>query len=414
MSSGDHRSVLLRRKWVILGVSLLGFIAAGVTYAVWPVPYVSVAEMYIGGVTDAPTPDTAVRETPPLNDQGEAVLNSELRIVRSFDLARQVAEVIGPAKILGDNNAATNAADLDRAAWLIHQNLRAEAPKDTRIISLSFSHRVPDVVKPVLELLITNYIIKHWEIHQRGEIFDNYLHMQTDVRKMRMKIAADQLAKVKSDAGVVDLGEEMKAFSAQEGLIRQETYQAMAELDEALAQADQLRKLLPQDRAPAAPTNAAPEAPGPMAAAAGTASRTSSPLPTFDLAGAYNTELAKIAGYQAKIKRLTNELAMIKDRGTNLVQLQVAVHEVERDMAMDEAELNQIETITDKATMDLELGPNRVSHISISQDPTPPARDLQALTTLTIIIAASGVVLGLVLAFLLGNGGRERRPAAAL
>ena len=36
---------LFRRKWVILSLSLLGFIAAGVVYALWPVTYQSIAEI---------------------------------------------------------------------------------------------------------------------------------------------------------------------------------------------------------------------------------------------------------------------------------------------------------------------------------------------------------------------------------
>jgi Mrp family chromosome partitioning ATPase/uncharacterized protein involved in exopolysaccharide biosynthesis len=476
LSLGDIYYILFRRKWVILSVSLLGFIAAGVTYVEWRPNYQSVAQLYIGYDPDAQIPDTASPDLHPMiADRGATILGSELVIVQSFDLARSVAESIGPAKILG-NTAGTNAADVDRAAGMIERNLLADVPKTTQIISLSFSHSNPEVVKPVLDLLITNYINKHADIHQRTALFDPYLHAQTDLRKMRLKATADQLAKAKSDGGVVDMAEEMRAFTSQEAAIKQENYMALAELDEALGRAEQLRSMIPPARSQAASTNAEPAAstdagvpkvlpPSPaeqdaytkarqrladlqakesklesmyttsnsqvkanlldieaaeaqkkaleeatpglvLAATVGTESKavSASGAPTapsgLDPAAAYNDELTRIAGLSKKIARQTNVLELIRNRGASLVQMQANIHELERNMAIDEQELAQIERTTDEATMKDELGPNRISNISVTEQPTPPAREMKSFNKVIAGIAGGGVALGLGLAFL--------------
>ena len=44
LNLGDVYYIVFRRKWLILGFSLLGFVAAAVIHARWPVKYVSVAE----------------------------------------------------------------------------------------------------------------------------------------------------------------------------------------------------------------------------------------------------------------------------------------------------------------------------------------------------------------------------------
>ena len=78
---------------------------------------------------------------------------------------------------------------MDAAAGIILDGLKAEVPMNTQIMSLSFSHQKPEVVKPVLDQLITNYIVRHVYIHQRPQMFDSYLHSQTDLRRMRLKNA---------------------------------------------------------------------------------------------------------------------------------------------------------------------------------------------------------------------------------
>jgi len=475
---GDIYYLLFRRKWVILSVSLLGFIAAGVIFVVWHPMYKSVAEVYIGYDPDAPTPDMAGAEVRPAIDAGSTILATELKIVRSFDLAKEVAEAVGPARILGDNKAGTNSGDVDKAAVMIQRNLLAEVPPMTHIISLSFTNQNSAVVQPVLDLLITNYINKHYLIHQRTDVFDPYLRSQTDLRKGRIQSTADQLAKAKNEAGIVDMAEEMKAFAAQEGLLKQENDVTMADLDEALARANQLRNMIPPDRGPAASTNlsqgaatnaSAPKVPPPTPAeqdaydkarqrladlrtleaklemtyttnnnqvktnlldieaaeakkkaleeatpglvvvaatepkttAAPTAPTAPSAPAGLDPVAAYNNELVKIAGLSTRIARQTNELALIRGRGASLVQLEVTIHELERNMAVDEEELKQFERTTDEATMKEELGPNRVSNISISEQPTPPGLEMGKRAKVVAGLAGGGVALGLGLAFLL-------------
>ena len=97
LNLGDIYYIVFRRKWLILSASLLGFIAAGVVHALWPIKYVSVAELYIGYIIDAATPDSPGSAAQPTAwNQGATILNSELRIVQSRDLAWAVAESIRP------------------------------------------------------------------------------------------------------------------------------------------------------------------------------------------------------------------------------------------------------------------------------------------------------------------------------
>ena len=53
--------------------------------------------------------------------------------------------------------------------------------------------------------------------------------MQTDKLGMRLKNEDAEIAKLKSERGVVDLAEAMKTLTAQEAAIKQENYLAIAE-----------------------------------------------------------------------------------------------------------------------------------------------------------------------------------------
>jgi Mrp family chromosome partitioning ATPase len=352
--------------------------------------------------------------------------------------------------------------DVERAAGLIQKNLLAGVPKMTQIITLSFSHPNAEIVRPVLDQLIIAYKVKHAEIHQRTEEFNLYLNTQTDVRKMRLKQWEDQIAEEKSKGGFVDLNQELLAYTSQEAKIKEENYLAMAEMDEAVGRRDQLKKMMPTNAVAEATNIVSPAklsvptaeeqdayikarqrvvelqtleaklestyttnnpqvktnlidlaaalakkkgleeaTPGLVVAAAAETKPTFTAPTALDPIMAYNNEQIIIAGLVRRIERQTNSLALITDRGTNLVQMERRLRELERNRQMDEQELSQMKKITDKANMDVELTPSRVTGISVSEQPTPPARDEKLMTKVVAGIGAGGLVLGLGLAFLL-------------
>ena len=69
----------------------------------------------------------------PLESQREAVINNALATLSSFDLIRQVADTIGPGKILG-NNQLTH--ETSKAATVIQEHLILDALPHSDIIRI--------------------------------------------------------------------------------------------------------------------------------------------------------------------------------------------------------------------------------------------------------------------------------------
>ena len=487
MSLGDIYYILFRRKWVILVFSLLGFIAAGAFYFLFPPSYQSFAAVWIGYEVDSPPPDMAGLDARPvMQDRGATILNSEIQLLQSFDLAKKVAETIGPATILGDNKAGTNTADVDRAAILIERHFVIGDPTKTTqtapnssVIQLAFSHPNPGIVQRVLDLMITNYVVKHSDIHHRPGVYDAYWNDQYSDASSLLTTTEKELVSTKSPEGIVDLPEALKAFHTREAAAQQEQFKTLSDLAEALAREKELRSSIPPDRGPAAPTNPTLEAPAPPAAPEVTPPTAAeqeaynearqslmelqtiesklesmyttnnsqvktnllaieaakarkqelekaspglvmvpagSPAAAFKmpaappapaaLAGldpmvAYSNEVVRIAGLRARLAFETNELAEIKKTGTNLVQLEVNIGRLERDEAMEVQKLNHIKQTMQSAAIASDLGPGKVSNISIAEQPTPPAPNLKQIYKIVAGLAAGGVALGLGLAFVL-------------
>ncbi len=92
---GDIYYVLFRRKWLILSISLLGLAAAVATYLFFPFPYQSEAKLFIRYVLDTSSeisPDTQLRSP---DGRGANILNSELELLTSRDVAVKAAEWSG-------------------------------------------------------------------------------------------------------------------------------------------------------------------------------------------------------------------------------------------------------------------------------------------------------------------------------
>src|SRR5690348_3293147 len=101
LNLGDIYYALFRHKWKILAISALGVVAALALPLVMPLPYQSEAKLFIRYVLETKSPgqvganDARIKSP---DERGENVINTELEILTSLDLAQEVATNIGPEK----------------------------------------------------------------------------------------------------------------------------------------------------------------------------------------------------------------------------------------------------------------------------------------------------------------------------
>ena len=251
LSLGDIYYVIFRHKWKIVIISILGLIVAIVLQFVWPRSYQSEARLFIKYVQDTKSPvqfgpgDDRVR-TP--DDGGDHILNTELQILTSLDLAREVATNIGPEKILA---AVGGGADPAKAAMLIHNKLLPEVPNKSSVIRIVFQHPDPTIVQPVLAQLIRGYLNRHAEIH-RGS-FDDLLTTETDELRTRLTQTEEALRRAITNAGIISLEDSRKSFSIELADIQKNIFNAQADLAERKATASELATFL--NLKPVAATN---------------------------------------------------------------------------------------------------------------------------------------------------------------
>ena len=251
LTLGDIYYVLFRHKWKIVLISILGLIVAIVLQFVWPRQYQSGARIFIKYVQDTKSPaqfapgDARVR-TP--DDRGDNILNTELEILTSLDLAQEVATNIGPEKILA---TVGGGADPVKAGMLIHNNLLPEVPKKSSVIRVVFQHPDPTLVQPVLAQLIRGYLNRHAEIH-RGS-FDDLLTRETDELRTRLTQTEEALRRAITNAGIISLEDSRKSFSTELADIQKSIFNAQADLAERKAIVSELAAFL--NPKPVAATN---------------------------------------------------------------------------------------------------------------------------------------------------------------
>jgi len=244
MTLADVYYVLFRHKWKILLVSGAGLLAAVGFFFLWPVTYGSEAKLFIRYVQDAKSPGQVGTADPKVkspDERGENIINSELEVLTSLDLALEVATNVGPEQILAK---AGGGADPNKAAGLIHAGLLVEVPKKSDVIRIVLQHPDRQLVQTLLSKLIDTYFKRHAEVHRAAGVFDDFLQQETDQLKSRLLQTEDELRTTKARAGVTSLEDTKKVYTEQLSKVRQDFYNAEAELAERQAAVAEMTKLL--------------------------------------------------------------------------------------------------------------------------------------------------------------------------
>jgi uncharacterized protein involved in exopolysaccharide biosynthesis/Mrp family chromosome partitioning ATPase len=390
--SGVHLSdilfALFKRKWTIILCAIVGLIAAAAFYLFYPPVYESQAKLLVRYVLERSAVDPIEAEKAAIasNSEGDRVIGAEMEILTSWDLAMQVAEAIGPKRLLPPatdlvtevahaiglkppSAAATEA----EAASAITQGLKVISAKGSNIIFVSYKNRDPQMATLVLQELLSRYFVKHLEVHRSAGAFD-FVTQQTDQVRARLNQTEDVLKSMRDKTGVISLKEGSAALTAEAAKTQEALNAAEAELAEGKAVVSQTNESKPKKWG-----------------IKGQPSEKSS-----------SSGKARVAGIEAKVETLKTRLRDTQQKMKQLSELRPQMEDLERKREMDEANYKYFAASLEKARVDEALDPSKMPNISAVQRPSPPVLDTKMRYKITFGLAAAGLILGVGLALLRG------------
>jgi Mrp family chromosome partitioning ATPase/uncharacterized protein involved in exopolysaccharide biosynthesis len=459
----DVYYVLFRHKWLITILAALGLVSSLGVYWLGPFPYISRAKVFIRYIQDArPTSDidSAAKVQSP-DSRGANIMNTELEILTSMDLAILAASNVGPAKILGkgDNNVYS-------AAGVIEANLKAEVPKDSDVIILEFKAGDPAVTQAVLTELIKAYRDKYMEIHLTPGFTDDSLEKQTDIARGSLGKSMQALEDEKVKMGITSLDDAKRNEADLQAKTVESIYLVEAELAQAGATIHDLGERVPGaatngpatnrsvDLALAAPppsqevltkyaelkenyrvsrdketallsqftTDSNPvmqnakrqresaeknlkafedENPGLLAVKSGDLNRPGYlSAQTVDPLEALREAYSKQHVLLAKYAQLTNQLAEVLTNAARLDAGEDRITKAQTEMKVADAKYEHFMLAKEQASIN-EAIDNKVSNISTAEAPTAPGRDNKQILKVTMGILGFFLVLAFGLPFLI-------------
>jgi len=275
---GDIYFVVFRHKWKIIIMSILGMAAAVTFYFTKTPPFQSEAKLFIRYISDSHSANPSDVNTRVTSlTEGETIMNSEMEILKSFDLAEQVATNVPDAvlaKLAGPGNDRMAAA-----ASAIYGGLQVEGLKDSSVIHVIFRHPDPTVVGPVLAEIIKGYLEKHLQVHRAIGLSDDSLTEETTQLRMQIKQTEDELRIAKTNAGIISIEDSEKTYGEEMARIKSDLFQAETEMAEHKASLNELA--------------------GRSSSKGGDSSLTDTNIPTEDIAK-YKTACAQMAFAQKR------------------------------------------------------------------------------------------------------------------
>lgn len=460
----DILFALFRHKKMILVFASLGLAAAAVVYFFYPPLYQSEAKLLVRYVLDRSAVDSMDNPVGPtaVRQMSDSVINSEVEILTSWDLAVQVAEAIGPKRLLPSSAAPSKEA----AAGIVSSGLKVAAVTGSSIIYVTYDSRDPALAPLVLNELLSRYFIKHLEVHRSAGAFE-FVSQQTDQVRARLNQTEDALKEVKAKVGIMSLADGTATLSTEFTRTEEQLHAAEADLAEQRARVQEMHlpslgtstdsaaKREPADSdSPAGTTNPAgtPGKQGPpdkvvqkyqfllnrlaelrksevgllskFAPGNAMARVTRTQIDDLEnqkqtmeskypdlpsrIPGAASssqstdplTESARLAGMEAKTQALRNRVQELRGKMKQLAELAPSIGDLERKKELEENNYKYFANTLEKARVDEALDPSKIPNISAIQRPSPPTAASTKRNKIVLGCAAGGLALGVALALL--------------
>jgi uncharacterized protein involved in exopolysaccharide biosynthesis/Mrp family chromosome partitioning ATPase len=454
MNATEILSAIFKHKWKVIICTVLGLLAATAVFFFYPRRYQSEAKLLVRYVLDRnpvdPIDSTTANTS--FGKSNENVINSEVEILQSWDLAVQVAEAIGFKKLcpqMGEN------ANVNGAAYVVNAGLDVQARKGSDILFVSYTNDDPNLTAQVLNELVNRYFVKHLEVHRSAAAFD-FVSRQTDQVRSRLNETDDALKTIKTKAGMTSVADNTKTLSDDVIKIEDQYLAAEAELAEQTARVKQIETALGATAPEGASSSASPKpsaSPGShLPATANAVQQYQSLLKRLeqvrqndlDLLSRYTpesdvvklnrleltklenqkremekktpdvitqagnssadagpidigAERARLAGTKAKAETLKTRLS---ERVKQLSDVGGQIADLERRKELEETNYKYFEGAVEKARIDEALDPSKMPNISAVQRPSPPMIVSGKRNKIALALAGGGLVLGIGFALL--------------
>jgi uncharacterized protein involved in exopolysaccharide biosynthesis/Mrp family chromosome partitioning ATPase len=434
----DVYFTIFRHKKLLVVCFCLGLIGVAVVRSVMKPVYSSHAKLFVRYVLDRPeiNPDSQGANILSASSGNGSVLSSEREILASLDVAKEVAETVGPEKILAAFGGGTN---LLQAAGVVRSGIGVTAQGQSEVMVVSFQHPTREVVQPVLNALIQAYLQKHVEVRQGTLFSESHYSEQLTALRRKLAVTEDELKKVLTGAGVISVADAKRTYGTQIEKFKGELLDAKGELfaleatlnDDALStvSTNSMDASIPADKLDYYATVLAglnelrkrerelllkyTEA-HPLVTAARESiaqlkqkkSELEKEHPGLALSGGSSAgtdltvELAKIRALKSKVRSYESLLTNLQAEAVNLLDVEPRIAELERQREEEAKSLQYVSSSLDRARAD-EISGNRVTGINIVETPTPPGPDDKKIVKMMGAVFGAFFGLGLGIAVLI-------------
>lgn len=455
ISPADVYFILFRQKWVILLFSLLGILGAVlVLFVLKPPQYQSQALISIRYVVEGKTlnPPGDQSNARPLDERTASIINTEIAMLHSLDLAKAVVKAMTPQKILAK---AGGGSDVNRAVAIVSKGITIEAVPESSVISITYQNADPTLVQPVLSEFIDAYVAKHVQTHLGLGVPNSFLTNETARLTAELTQTSDELRRMKGAAGVISVEGTEKSYADQISAIRENIFKTEADLSEhqailsGLSQPAEKAEATNVATAPAVSSDQIEKYKSVCSLLAYLRGKEQNYLtqqgftpenvlvkqvreqivqnetlkkgleqkypelltltipaasPVVGQAGGslidFNTEAEQVSALQAKIRVLKSQFNEVWAEATNFDRVKTSILELEQKRDVEEANLKYYRSNLEEARIDQGLGPDKAANIKIIQGPSTLSKGWsKPLKKKVAIVAAGGVVMGLALAF---------------
>ena len=435
----DILFMLFRHKWKILVLTFVGLLAAAVVYLLTPPAYESEAKLLVRYVVERSAVDGESQIKTP-TPENHALINSEVEILTSQDLIRQVAQTLGV-----DRFAPGPASDakMDKAIESISRALDVSVVKDTNIISVAFTSSNPKLPKPVVQELVKRYFDKHLAVHRSTGAFD-FVRQETANLKSELTETEAELKQLRDSTGIIFLKEAKTDLASEIAKTQAEQDGAISDLAAQRARVKDLAKSLAVPEIKASQMPAQPVSGDILEQYKSVVARLTalqkaenelllkytSQNPMVEVKAAQITDLEKkrsdlekvypellntaaaaavtgqgagpnlmaeraiLAGLESKVDALNTRMGSLQTRAKAISEAAPRIEELERKAEIEETNYRASAASLEKAQIDETLDPSRMPNISIVQAPSPATSVKRNIGKVVMGIAGCGLAVG--------------------